>query len=104
MNYSSLTPAQHEQVAFLFADDLFGTDPAAYEYELLGDTVIARARLDRSPLCANVRKPRTVRVNVCVREVPDAFLTVEADREIKYAIREIARSVVKRLIYQPVEA
>lgn len=32
--YAALTSAQRGQVDYLFADAHFGTDPAAYEYEL----------------------------------------------------------------------
>lgn len=107
MNYQSLTPLQREQVAFLFCDDLFGTDPNGYEYELIGECVIGRVKLTAisSQLLAHVRKPHAVAVNVAVRDVPSAFVTVEMSRDAEIAIKEIARSVVARLIQiQTVEA
>jgi len=106
MNYSSLTPAQREHVAFLFADEIFGTDPNGYEYELIGEMVVGRVKTvisDQSSV--HVRKPHAVAVNVAVREVPSAFVTVECQRDAEIAIKEIARSVVARLIQiQTVEA
>lgn len=100
MIYSSLTPAQREQAAFLFADDIFGTDPNAYEYELTGEMVTGRIQLAAisSELLTHVRKPHAVAVNVAVREVPCQFVTVEMDRTATITIQEIARNIVAQLI------
>ena len=40
--YSSLTQTQRARVAYLFADQAFGTDPAAYLYQVTGDEVQRR--------------------------------------------------------------
>ena len=106
MNYQSLTPLQREHVAFLFADEIFGTDPNGYEYELMGEMVIGRAKISRSARNDNVhvRKAHAVAVNVAVREVPSAFVRVECQRDAEIAIKEIARNIIARLISQPVEA
>lgn len=107
MNYSTLTPTQREQVDYLFADAIFGTDVNAFDYEIKGDTVIGRAQILRSAQDdkAHVRKPHTVSVNVCVREVPSAFITLEMSRNAETTIKELARSVVERMIQsQTVEA
>lgn len=98
MNYQSLTPAQRDQVVFLFADEIFGTDPNDYEYELIGEMVTWRSRLNAEGRMQNVRKPHSIAVNVAVREVPSAFVRVECQRDAEYAIQQIARSVVARLI------
>jgi len=103
--YSSLDAAQQAQAAYLFADDVFGTDANAYEYELEAGKVIGRARLTVTSLSLNVRKPRTISVNVCTREVPAEMVTVEMDRNADYAIQSIARNIAARLIQsQTVEA
>ena len=105
--FTSLDAAQQAQAAYLFADDVFGTDVNAYEYELEAGKVIGRARLaaNSSPLNAHVRKPRTISVNVCTREVPAEMVTVEMDRNANYAIQSIARNIAARLIQsQTVEA
>lgn len=100
MIYSSLTPAQRDQVAFLFADEIFGTDPSAYEYELTGETVTGRVRLSAlsGQRSVHVRKPHSVTVNVAVRDVPEALVTVEMRRDAQMSIQQIARNVVARLI------
>ena len=105
--YSSLDAAQQAQAAYLFADDVFGSDVAAFDYEISDGKIIGRARLaaNSSPLNAHVRKPRTISVNVCTREVPAEMVTVEMDRNANYAIQSIARNIAARLIQsQTVEA
>jgi hypothetical protein len=100
MTYQSLTPAQRDQAAFLFADDIFGTDPNAYEYELTGAMVTGRIQRTaiNSKLLAHARKPHAVAVNVAVRDIPGQFVTVEMDRTATTTIQEIARNVVARLV------
>jgi hypothetical protein len=104
MQYQSLTPAQQTQAAYLFADEVFGTDAYGFDYEISNGTVIGRACLDKHT-DLNARKPHTVSVNVCVREVPAEMVTIEMDRNANATIQSIARSVVARLIQsQTVEA
>jgi hypothetical protein len=97
--YSTLTAPQRERADYLFADAIFGTNPHAYEYELKGDDVIGRSRLNKNGEGAvHARKPRTVQVNVFTQEVPTAYITLEMDRHAEYAIQDLARSIVKRLV------
>ena len=103
--FNSLDAAQQAQAAYLFADDVFGTDANAYEYELEAGKVIGHSQLTANSLSLNVRKPRTISINVCTREVPAEMVTVEMDRNANYAIQSIARNIVARLIQsQTVEA
>jgi len=105
MIFSSLTPTQQDQAAYLFADEIFGTDASAFDYEVQDNNVIGRTKLNANSQQLSVRKPHTVLVNVSVREVPAEFVTIEMDRQSAYAIQSIARSVVARLIQsQSVEA
>jgi len=98
MNYSTLTAAQLAQVAYLFADDAFGTDPNAYDYETKGNDVTGRACIARNGDGIHNRKPHKVSVNVAVRNVPDEFVTVEMSRNAAQAFQDIARNVVERMI------
>jgi hypothetical protein len=103
--YASLTPAQQAQAAYLFADELMGSDPTLYEYELIGETVVGRAAISDQRSAVNARKPHIVAVNVAVREVPDAFITVEMMRRSDVTFQSLARRVVERIIQnQSVEA
>ena len=46
MNYGSLSAAQQAQVEFLFADHLFDSDPAAFDYQIdLHGLIWGRSRL-----------------------------------------------------------
>jgi len=104
MNYQSLTSQQRAQVAYLFADDVFGADPSAYEYEVNGGMVAGRTAIsDQRP--AVRKKPHNIAAHVTVRETPEAYVTTQAQRETDLAIQSIARSVVERIIKsQNVEA
>lgn len=44
IHFSALTPDQRDQVADLFADDLFGKDAGAYLYEVSNGQVVRRER------------------------------------------------------------
>lgn len=89
--FSSLTDAQREQVAHIFYDDLFCTDPAHFEYLVKDEIVCNRYRVvtngdvgPRSP------KPRKVPVSLKVMEVEGG----NADEVIK----SIARHAVEQCI------
>jgi hypothetical protein len=102
--FISLTTTQREQVDYLFADAIFGTDVNAFDYEIRDDNVIGRSRIDNKRDVI-MRKPHTVSVNMCVREIPSAFITLEMSRNAETTIKELARSVVERMIKsQTVEA
>jgi hypothetical protein len=105
MIYSSLTPAQQTQAAYLFADEVFGTDAHDFDYEIKDNAIIGRSRIVKNGDAVHNRKPHTVSVNMCVRDVPAEFVTVEMDRNAAYAIQTIARNIVERMIQsQTVEA
>jgi hypothetical protein len=97
MNYSTLTPAQQAQAAYLFADDVFGTDPNAYDYEVNGKDIIGRSCIAHNSDRIHARKPHSVSVNVAVRQVPDEFITSEMSRNAEQAINDFARSAVERI-------
>lgn len=98
-SYSSLTDTQREQVRFLFCDDLFGTKPESYEYELTGETVTRRKAVISKQSPVHARKPRKVKTMMQVIEIADADHSAEA------VIKDMARRVVARLIQiQPQEA
>jgi len=96
--YSTLTAAQREQVQYLFADEHFGTDPNAFEYQLRGESVIGRGSLTANRSTLKARKPHTVRLNVLTQEVPDQYITVEMIRNSQQAITDIAREIAGRMI------
>ena len=98
MNYQSLTTAQRDQVAYLFADDVFGEDPSAYEYEVNGGMVAGRSRIAENSGAVHAKKARNIAACITVRETPEAYVTKQSQRETAYAIQSIARSVVERLI------
>lgn len=97
MKYQSLTPAQVEQVRFLFADELIGTDPRGYEYEIQGEEVIARIANDQHTTKVHIRKAHTVTMKVAVMDLPDQFVTVEMSRSARVTVNEIARSVLENV-------
>lgn len=102
MIHSSLTHAQRAQVAYLFADDAFGTDASAYEYETEGDKVTGRSRIAKDGEHRGKRKPHHVAVRVEVREVHSPFVTGQMQRDAQVTYQVIARSVVERIINQEV--
>lgn len=59
--YSSLTTSQIEQAGYLFADELFGTDPSAYWYEIDTDgSVAGRVAMDRKTVNKYPKRGSTV--------------------------------------------
>lgn len=97
--YSSLTPAQRQQVAELFLDDVFGNDPTAFEYLIQDGNVTGRAKVTTPISAARARKARNIRATVTVREAPG---TADDQRAARYVIQSIARSVVERIHFAEV--
>jgi len=100
--YSALTASQRARAAYLFADETFGTDPRAYEYEVNGGEVVGRVKqtdVSGQPSAVHVRKPHTVMVNVTVKEVPETYITLEMNRNAQQAIKDIARHLVEQMIH-----
>jgi hypothetical protein len=102
MLYASLTEAQREQVAFLFCDELFHTDPSEYEYELTGETVTGRRKAEGGRMNAiHSKKARKAQVHITVNVTANE----EGQRAAAMAIKELARNIVARMIQvQPQEA
>lgn len=99
MQYQALTSAQQSQVEYLFADAFFGTDATSFEYEVQHGEVIGRMQILRSAQNdMTKRKPRTISINVAVREMPAELVTVEMQRDTAYTIQSIARHLVEQLI------
>lgn len=89
MMYQSLTQAQREQVASLFADDLIGIDPALFEYEF-DDNTVTRRRIEKTNGTIHAKKPRQINVNMVI----DYTCTPEGERTLRSTIHEIARRIV----------
>jgi hypothetical protein len=103
MNYTSLTDAQRKQVAFLFCDEIFHTDPSEYEYELTGETVTGRSRIAQKDgaEAIHAKKARKVQVSITV----NVIATEDGQRAAAMTIKELARAIVARMIQvQPQEA
>jgi len=92
--FSFLTPAQREQVAHIFYDDLFGTDPAHFEYLVKDGQACNRYRAAEYSDVINVhiRKPRNVAMSMMVRDVEGG--------DTYDVIKSIARSVVEHMAIQ----
>ena len=72
MNYLSLTHAQRARVEYLFADDVFGTDPTSYEYEVNA----------RGEVTGRTRISRSGREETMSKRQPSAVITVRAEETI----------------------
>lgn len=90
MNYTSLTDAQREQVAFLFCDGFFDTDPHVYEYELTGETVTGRRQAEKAEGRTHAKKARQVGVMFSTRYI--------ASDKALVTYRELARQIVARMV------
>lgn len=97
---SALTPRQREQAATLFFDEIFGTNPDDFEYELNGDDVAGRKRLHATN--ETPRKPRHVDVTMSVMDAPN--VTDGQIRAMEIVYQSMARRIVQRLVSQTVEA
>lgn len=95
--FASLTPAQRAQVEYLFCDAAFNSDPAAYDYQLDGETVVARSALAKPGDAVHAKKPRTVSMQVITRDTPRAVVTVEMDRRAQMTLSAIAQSALERI-------
>lgn len=88
--YSALTDEQRARVAYLFADNHFGTDPRGYEYQVKGGDI------RRSPL-AN-ENPSTARIkSMRVMAVRDEHLTAAQMDDATNAMESMAYTIAQRI-------
>lgn len=83
--YSQLTQAQRAQVAYLFADQHFGSDAGAFLYEVNKQGVVIGRAMDGEPQTAKGRSRRgpvqvtcTQEVNVTQRMIFNAQMNMDA--------------------------
>lgn len=91
MNYSSLTPNQREQVAYLFADEFFGTDAGAYLYEVKDGVVTGRTRTGTPAHRAKQSAP------VMVKMIEEVHVTNEMLMSAHMAMDALAASAAGRM-------
>jgi len=98
--YSSLSHAQLEDVTYLFADHIFGTDPAAYEYRLDDSgVVIGRCAIFQTPPQKDRpgRKPKATQTAHAL-PVPARHLTDEQILQARLALKHLARLGLERYL------
>lgn len=98
MDYQSLTQDQHAQVAHDFADDLFGSDPAAFDYAVnnIGQ-VISRTPLDHGQP-GRISRGK-VQVSITMRE--ETNITEDMVRRANAAISMLAADILKQILQNP---
>ncbi|MBI5950181.1 MAG: hypothetical protein HY865_00875 [Chloroflexi bacterium] len=95
--YSALTAEQRAQVAYLFADEAFGTDASAYLYEVDKGGAVTRRKPDtekQSPLST----ARTTSINV--KAVRDEHVTAAQVETATMHMDALAAFIAEK-IYQP---
>jgi hypothetical protein len=96
-HYNALTVTQKSQVTFLFCDEIFGTDPTLYDYELVGQVVKGRVKIEMQ---SEKRDKTRVSASVSVMVMP--FITDEMLRRRDAALRSLAKRIVERMVEQNV--
>jgi hypothetical protein len=96
--FSELTDDQRAQVAYLFADQIFGTDVNAFAYELneKGE-VKGRSRIAQSG-CAEVKRSRQ-NSPVIVHMIEEVHITEDMINRVNMSMDALAASIAQR-IYQ----
>jgi len=90
---ADLTPAQREQVTFLFHDELFNVDPAAYDYKVgRGEVVLCRRPLVRD---ARTRFPRKHTQTILLNPVKP---TAEQQASVELLLDMLARRVIENIL------
>ena len=89
MNYQSLTSKQQDQVAYLFADECFHSDPKAYDYEVIHDLVVSRTAL----IAVTASRKRDQRTEVIMRVDPQ--ITEDQARRADAASTSLALLLVR---------
>jgi hypothetical protein len=97
--FSQLTDDQRAQVAYLFADSIFGTDASAFAYELNDQgEVKGRSRIATNGDAAN--QPRARKTNIVqIHMIEEVNITDELIRHASMSMDALAASVAQR-IYQ----
>jgi len=95
--FEDLTEQQKERVAYLFADEHFGTDPAAFVYEWDGKDITGRSLSTGRKL--NVTRARKVDpASVKVTMIPAVNITPESIQSANMHMDALA-ALVARSIY-----
>lgn len=98
--YDTLTKEQIEQVDYLFADEIFGTDPNAYLYELSNGKITGR-RINGTQTKKQGRAQRSAPVIVHKREEPN--ITPELIDRANMSMEALAVSIAEKLFMQEQE-
>jgi hypothetical protein len=104
LSHSDLTERQLAQVAYLFADQHFGTDAAAFTYELAtnGD-VKGRSRIVEMDCAAGKQRARQNSL-VQVHMIEEVNITDELIRHASMSMDALAASIAQRIYQsQPIE-
>jgi hypothetical protein len=106
LSFSDLTERQLTQVAYLFADQHFGTDAAAFTYELdkNGD-VKSRSRIVENNSAADPGKPRARKgASITIHMIEEVNITDELIRHASMSTDALAASIAQRIHQsQPIE-
>jgi hypothetical protein len=88
MIHFELTPAQREQVASMFLDNLFNTDPNAFDYEAdRAGVITGRRPLQRREKFPRLKNPRVSLSTMVLEQGPDN----------RPAVRHLARLALQHL-------
>lgn len=95
MHYAALTPRQRAQAAYLFADDLFGTDPSAYLYSVdKGGNITKRRTMTKAPKrTTRARLTQPVQVTLLEEQHLTDELTARAREHFQTFAALLAREI-----------
>lgn len=95
LSYSSLSKSQRAQVAYLFADAIFGTDASGFVYEVDGEEIRGRRAID--PQKNQVRARRVDLTTPKVTMLQEVHITDEMTIRSMSAMNALAASVANHI-------
>lgn len=98
LSYTSLSDSQRAQVAYLFADHIFGTDAGAFTYEVKDGNVYGRA-LDRTATNGDRRSKQRARQipTLKVTMLKEVHITDELIHQARTNMDALAASVANQI-------
>lgn len=93
LSYSSLSDSQRAQVAYLFADHIFGTDAGAFVYEVDSEEIKGRVLAGQQSQVAQRARTATPKVTM----LQEVHITNEMTMQSMSAMNALAASVANQI-------
>lgn len=105
LSFSDLNERQLAQVAYLFADSIFGTNAAAFTYELDGSGDVKGRSIANSQLpIGNEKKRARQGAAIKVHMIEEVNITDELIRHARMSMDALAASIAQHIYQsQPIE-